>query len=94
MSFVSNPDPPEVSNDSGELSNKLFGEKNIGHVVHWDRRKNRFYEFESRCMRKLICFVCSEFGFEYVNNEVIGCCSILAWKNERVAKVDEIGVDI
>jgi hypothetical protein len=45
MSFVSNPDPPEVSNDSGELSNKLFGEKNIGHVVHWDRRKNRFYEF-------------------------------------------------
>jgi hypothetical protein len=45
-------------------------------------------------MRKLIGFVCTELGFKFVENKVIGGCSILAWKNERVTKVDEIGIDI
>jgi hypothetical protein len=73
MSFLSYSRPPEVSDDSRELRNKLLREKNVGHVVHRDRRKNRFYEFEPRSMGKFVCFVCAKLGLKFVQNKIVSC---------------------
>jgi hypothetical protein len=55
--FFSNTSPPKCPDNGDELCNKLFGEKNIGHVINWDRGKDRFDKSESCSMGKLVSLV-------------------------------------
>lgn len=53
MCFLSDPSPPKTLDDRSEFGNKNFGEENVGHVVHQDRRKDRFYKLKPRSVESL-----------------------------------------
>ena len=82
--------PPKLPNDSIDLFNKRFGEKNSGHVVDTNRGKNRLDVGESASMVKLVGFNSGEFGTELVDNEVISFIPISVTKDHGVAKVHSI----
>jgi len=87
---VVNTGPPEPSYDRINVFNKGFGEKDSGHIIDWDRSKNRLDVSESACMIKLVSSNNSELGTNFTDDEIVSFVLVSMTKNHWMTQMHSI----
>lgn len=88
LRVILNPSPPEFPNNCIYFGQKFLGEKDIGHIIHWDGSKDRVDVSKMTCMVQFVCFDNGKFSSVFGQDEIIGFLTFCVGDDERMAKMD------